>query len=90
MVACGGSAGDAQARTLRFSQIFMRGSIFDDFAPLYPEFVKEMTGWLDAGRIHYREEMIDGLGQAPEAFVGLLHGDNFGKRVIRVGPSELP
>jgi NADPH-dependent curcumin reductase len=71
-------------------RITMRGFIiFDDFAPLYPEFAKEMTGWLDAGRIHYREEMIDGLEQAPAAFVGLLHGENVGKRVIRVGPSEL-
>ncbi|WP_420792881.1 NADP-dependent oxidoreductase [Lentisphaera profundi] len=71
-------------------RITMRGFIiFDDFAPLYPEFAKEMTGWLDSGRIHYREEIIDGLEQALDAFVGLLHGANFGKRVIRVGPSEL-
>ena len=71
-------------------RITMRGFIiFDDFAPLYPEFAKEMTGWLDAKLIHYREEVINGLEQAPEAFVGLLHGENFGKRVIRVGPSEL-
>jgi NADPH-dependent curcumin reductase CurA len=70
-------------------RITMRGFIiFDDFAPLYPEFSKEMTGWLDAGRMHYREEMINGLERAPEAFIGLLLGANFGKRVIRVGPSE--
>ncbi len=70
-------------------RITMRGFIiFDDFAPIYPEFAKEMADWLDSGRIHYREEMIDGLEQAPAAFIGLLHGENFGKRVIRVGPSE--
>ena len=72
-------------------RITMRGFIiFDDFAPLYPEFAKEMTGWLDAGKMHYQEEMIEGLELAAEAFVGLLHGENFGKRVIRVGPSEVP
>ncbi|MGZ0656651.1 NADP-dependent oxidoreductase [Coraliomargarita sp. W4R53] len=71
-------------------RITMRGFIiFDDFAPLYPDFAKEMTAWLDAGKIHYREEIIDGLEQAPEAFVGLLKGENFGKRVISVGPAEL-
>ncbi len=71
-------------------RITMRGFIiFDDFAPLYPEFVKAMTEWLAAGRIHYREDLIDGLEQAPRAVVGLLGGENFGKRVIRVGPSEL-
>ena len=62
--------------------------IFDDFAPLYPEFAAEMSGWLKAGKIHYREEIVDGLEQAPAAFIGMLGGDNFGKCVIRVGPSK--
>lgn len=59
--------------------------IFDEFGHLYPEFAREMTGWIEAGRIQYREEVIDGLEHAPEAFIGLLRGENFGKRVIRVG-----
>jgi NADPH-dependent curcumin reductase CurA len=44
-----------------------------------------MGGWIESGKIKYREEIIDGLENAPEAFIGLLNGDNFGKRVIRVG-----
>lgn len=59
--------------------------IFDDFGHLYPEFAKEMGAWLESGKITYREEIIDGLENAPEAFIGLLTGENFGKRVIRVG-----
>jgi NADPH-dependent curcumin reductase CurA len=59
--------------------------IFDDFAPLYPEFARGMSAWVESGRIKYREEIIDGLENAPEAFIGLLKGENFGKRVIRVG-----
>ncbi|MGO4915943.1 NADP-dependent oxidoreductase [Pseudogemmobacter sp. W21_MBD1_M6] len=59
--------------------------IFDDFGHLYSEFAKEMSAWIAAGKIKYREEIIDGLENAPEAFVGLLKGENFGKRVIRVG-----
>lgn len=59
--------------------------IFDDFGHLYPEFAKEMSAWIDGGKIKYREEIIDGLENAPEAFIGLLRGENFGKRVIRVG-----
>jgi NADPH-dependent curcumin reductase CurA len=58
--------------------------IFDDFGHLYPEFAKEMGAWVEAGKIKYREEMIDGLEHAPEAFIGLLKGESFGKRVIRV------
>lgn len=58
--------------------------IFDDFGHLYPEFAKEMSAWIKTGQIKYREEIIDGLENAPDAFVGLLKGENFGKRVIRV------
>ena len=66
-------------------RITMRGFIiFDDFGHLYPDFAEEMGGWVSEGKIAYREEMIEGLEQAPEAFVGLLRGEAFGKRVIRV------
>ncbi len=67
-------------------RITMRGFIiFDDFGHLYPEFSRDMAGWVESGRIKYVEEVIDGLENAPGAFVGLLRGENFGKRVIRVG-----
>ena len=70
-------------------RITMRGFIiFEDFGALYPEFAAEMRGWLKAGKIHYREEIVDGLEQAPATFIGMLDGDNFGKSVIRVGPSK--
>ncbi|MFS4437193.1 NADP-dependent oxidoreductase [Paracoccaceae bacterium GXU_MW_L88] len=59
--------------------------IWDTFGHLYPEFIAEMQPWLANGEISYTEEMIDGLEAAPEAFIGLLEGKNFGKRVIRVG-----
>lgn len=67
-------------------RLTMRGFIvFDDFGHLYPEFVEKMTEWIEAGEILYREEMIDGLEAAPDAFRGLLAGEAFGKRVIRLG-----
>jgi len=59
--------------------------IFQDFAHLYPEFATAMGAWLKAGKIRYVEDMIEGLEAAPQAFIGLLRGENFGKRVIRVG-----
>ncbi|ASJ70862.1 NADP-dependent oxidoreductase [Granulosicoccus antarcticus] len=59
--------------------------IFDDFGHLYPEFAKEMSAWVEEGKVKYREEVIDGLENASAAFVGLLKGENFGKRVINVG-----
>ncbi len=70
-------------------RITMRGFIiFEDFGSLYPEFSTVMSNWLKAGKIHYREEIVDGLELAPVAFIGMLEGSNFGKCVIRVGPSE--
>jgi NADPH-dependent curcumin reductase len=70
-------------------QLTVRGFIiFNTFGHLYPEFSKAMGGWLKEERIKYREEMIDGLENAPRAFIGLLRGENFGKRVIRVGPDD--
>ncbi len=71
-------------------RLTMRGFIiFQDFGHLYPEFAKAMGGWLKAGKMHYREDMIEGLEAAPQAFVGLLRGENFGKRVIHVGPEKM-
>lgn len=70
-------------------RITLRGFIiFEDFGSLYPEFAAAMGAWLKAGKIHYREDIVDGLEQAPATFIGLLAGRNFGKCVIRVGPSK--
>lgn len=66
-------------------RITMRGFIvFDDFGHLYPEFSRNMNAWVKEGKIHYEEEMIEGLEEAPSAFVGLLRGEAFGKRVIHL------
>lgn len=59
--------------------------IFDHHAERYEEFARDMTAWLKAGQVKYREDLVDGLENAPEAFIGLLQGKNFGKLVVRVG-----
>lgn len=66
-------------------RITMRGFIvFDDFGHLYPEFADQMSTWVEDGKVSYREEVITGFERAPAAFVGLLRGEAFGKRVIRL------
>lgn len=60
------------------------GKVFDDYGYRYDEFAKEMSQWLSTGQIKYREHMIDGLENAPSAFIGMLGGKNFRKLVIRV------
>ncbi len=63
----------------------LRGFIvFEDFGQLYPEFAQKMTDWVTRGKIQYREEVIEGLEHAPAAFIGLLRGEAFGKRVVKL------
>jgi len=62
--------------------------IFDSIGDRFPEFSRQMTKWVKQGRIEYREDVVDRLVQAPQAFIGLLRGENFGKRVVRVGNAD--
>ena len=48
--------------------------------------VARLAGWLREGRLRYREDVVDGLERAPEAFLGLLQGRNLGKQLVRLGP----
>lgn len=67
-------------------RLTLRGFIiFLDFGPLYPTFAAAMTEWIAKGQMHYREQVVEGLENAPEAFFGLLKGANFGKLVVKVG-----
>jgi NADPH-dependent curcumin reductase CurA len=47
-----------------------------------------MAPWVRDGKVKFREDVVDGLENAPEAFIGLLEGRNFGKLVVRVAPTE--
>ncbi|CAI0864444.1 NADP-dependent oxidoreductase [Serratia grimesii] len=67
-------------------RIRMQGFIiFDDFAEGFDAFLQQMSEWVEQGKIKFREDLVDGLENAPQAFMGLLQGKNFGKLVIRVG-----
>ena len=50
----------------------------------YVNFLRDVGGWLRDGRIKYREDITDGLENAPRELIGLLRGENFGKKIIRV------
>jgi len=72
-------------RTLLVKRIKMQGFIiFDDYGHRYGEFFSQMSEWLAKGQIKFREDIVDGLENAPQAFIGLLEGKNFGKLVVRV------
>jgi NADPH2:quinone reductase len=51
---------------------------------LYGKFVEDLTTWIQDGRFVYREDITDGLENAPEAFIGMLRGTNIGKTIVRM------
>lgn len=60
--------------------------IYDSFPKsTYKEFSHDMKGWLNEGKIKYKEQVIQGLENAPAAFNDLLVGKSFGKMVVKVG-----
>ncbi|WP_339487160.1 NADP-dependent oxidoreductase [Pseudomonas sp. EL_65y_Pfl2_R95] len=76
-------------RTILTKRLKIQGFIiFDDYAHRYDEFARDMGQWLADGKIKYREQIVEGLENAPEAFIGLLQGKNFGKLVIQVGNED--
>lgn len=75
--------------TLLKKRIRMQGFIIaQDYGHRIGEFQEEMGRWVQEGKIKYREQIIDGLENAPAALIGLLKGENFGKVVIRLSDEK--
>jgi len=67
-------------------RLTFRGFIVFDFAHQQAEFLAEVGPLVRDGRIKYREDIVDGLENAPRGLIGLLRGENFGKLLVRVAP----
>jgi NADPH-dependent curcumin reductase len=75
----------ATMRAILSKSLTLRGFINSEFVEQhYDEFLREVGAGIREGRIRYREDIVDGLGKAPEAFIGMLDGKNFGKAIVRV------
>ena len=62
----------------------MEGFIISDHMDLWPEAIGELAGLIAAKRLTWRETIRDGLEKAPQALIDLLHGENFGKMLVKV------
>jgi len=70
------------------NRVHMQGFIISDHLSLYPEFLAEVGGWLKSGRIKREETVVEGIENAPRAFLGLFSGDNLGKMVVKLTPES--
>jgi NADPH-dependent curcumin reductase len=92
IVLCGQIAGynnpDALAlrnvRSFLVNRIQMRGFICSDHMDLWRPALKELGALVHDGKLRYRESIVDGLENAPKAFIGLLNGKNFGKQLVKL------
>src|SRR6266478_776673 len=75
----------ATMRQILSESLTVCGFLNNEFASEhYPGFLREAGAGISDGRIRYREDIVDGLERAPEAFIGMLEGRNFGKLIVRV------
>ena len=72
------------ARLLLTQRLKLQGFIVSEHMPLWPAALKELGGLVAAGQLKYRESMAQGIAAAPEAFLGLLKGKNFGKQLVKL------
>jgi NADPH-dependent curcumin reductase CurA len=71
-------------RDVLTKSLTIRGFIQREFTDQRPAFYRDMVEWIADGRVKYKEDIVQGLENAPEAFFGLLEGRNFGKLIVQV------
>ena len=95
VVACGSislyNATEAQPGPRNMFQVVtkrlrLEGFIVSDHDDRLPDFLRDMAGWVRDGVVRYRETVVDGIENAPDAFIDLLQGGNVGKMLVRVDP----
>ena len=75
-------------RHLLIKRARMQGFLIFDYAQRFPEALRELESWVRSGQIRYREDILDGIEQAPGSIAGLYRGENLGKRLIRIAPER--
>jgi NADPH-dependent curcumin reductase len=73
-----------QPQLILKSRLTLRGFIVSEHMEHWPQALKELGTMVVTGKLKYRESVAEGLASAPEAFLGLLKGRNFGKQVVKL------
>jgi hypothetical protein len=80
----GGDIAIHNTRSLLVNRLTVRGFIVSEHLEFWPQALAELGKGVATGKIKYRESIAPGLAAAPEAFVGMLHGKNFGKQLVKL------
>lgn len=67
-------------------RLTLAGFIISDHLDRLPAFTRDVSGWMAEGKLKSRETIVQGIEQAPAAFIGLLGGENLGKMLVQIGP----
>ncbi|MEZ5659566.1 MAG: NADP-dependent oxidoreductase [Burkholderiaceae bacterium] len=76
--------GPRMERQILVKRASVHGLLVFDYRNRYPQARDALAGWIRDGRLHWREDILDGVEAAPDAIAGLYRGENLGKRLIRV------
>ena len=71
-------------RSLLVNRLLVQGFIVSEHPQLWPEALRELGGLVGQGKLRYRETVAEGLERAPQAFIGLLRGENLGKQLVKL------
>ena len=75
-----------KVRALLVLRLKLQGFIVSEHLDVWPQALGELARAVAGGRIRYRETVAEGLAAAPEAFIGMLQGRNFGKQLVKLVP----
>jgi NADPH-dependent curcumin reductase CurA len=76
--------GPRHLKTFEVNRARLQGFGVREYRHRYDEGIARMVRWIDSGELVYREDIVDGLENAPDAFIGMLQGRNLGKQLVRV------
>ena len=65
-------------------RLLMQGFIVSDHPERRDDFLRDVSGWMREGKLKWEETILEGIERAPEAFIGLFHGENLGKMLVEV------
>jgi NADPH-dependent curcumin reductase CurA len=82
----GPSPGLRYLATIIANRVTLKGFIVSDHFDRLPDFQADMSRWISEGKIVVKETVIEGIGNAVAAFLGMLRGENIGKMIVKLGP----